>query len=418
MKKQNLSFIFKIISLALIVGLVCTQVKKANHVSTGLPMISIDSVQATLLYDSTVSAKGNEVLQLVLEHCYSASGDEARAKGKVVAIGKLGAMISAGTKIRLYGSFSEGYFIFEEYQVINKTWINNMRERIMTFLEHRLDGSDANVLSMALLLGRTEDRDFEIKDLAMSCGCIHVLALSGMHVGLLALFCYTILGKNKVSRIISCLVVICFGFIVGNRPSVIRAVLAFLLFWVPVKKRVPLCLLVQAIIAPLTLNEMGFIYSYLAIAALVYIEPHLEGCTSQIYEGFGKTILSSVSVLILCAPVQIINDGSWCPIALIVSPIAAFLASLSMTLGLLILIAGQLPILTFVNEVIYKAMYFVLSYFKDSPAANWKGYVIFVCLAMCPVIINVFRCLFMHSKAKQNQGVIDLESVPNIEFQI
>jgi competence protein ComEC len=87
---------------------------------------------------------------------------------------------------------------------------------------------------MALLLGKRNAIDDEILSAYTKAGVIHLLALSGLHVGLFVLLIMfllkpiTSLKYGKTVRFIIVLIFLWgFAFFVGLSPSVVRAVTLF-----------------------------------------------------------------------------------------------------------------------------------------------------------------------------------------------
>jgi len=79
----------------------------------------------------------------------------------------------------------------------------------------------------ALLLGRTDALSPDLQEDFRSSGTVHVLAVSGLHVGFVVLIAMTVarcLGASPRGAMIAALpVLVAFAAVVGARPSVVRA---------------------------------------------------------------------------------------------------------------------------------------------------------------------------------------------------
>ncbi len=142
----------------------------------------------------------------------------------------------------------------------------------------------------ALLLGQRDSIDPEVTRSFRDAGVIHILALSGMHVGIILLLLQNVTGWMKRFKygaavqtvfLISCL--IAFGFLTGMSPSIRRAVTMFSFIAVGLnikyKSSVFHSLTVSAfvllILDPRLLFQVGFQLSYSAVLSIVLIQPVL-----------------------------------------------------------------------------------------------------------------------------------------------
>ncbi len=146
-------------------------------------------------------------------------------------------------------------------------------------------------LISALTLGYKQGLDPDIKRIFTSAGAMHVLAVSGLHVGILYLVFNVVLGflrKQRIGRIVFCCLVICslwiFAFITGLSPSVKRAatMFTFLIIGLNLKKQLNTynTLAVSAffllLFNPNNLFDAGFQLSYSAVLGIVFLQPRFE----------------------------------------------------------------------------------------------------------------------------------------------
>ena len=143
----------------------------------------------------------------------------------------------------------------------------------------------------ALLLGNRENLDPAISNSFRDAGVIHVLALSGLHVGIILLilrFMTSWMHRFKHGRFIqSTLMVILlwmFGVLTGLSPSIMRAVTMFSFVAVgmninrstSVLHSLALSAFVLLVVNPKLLFQVGFQLSYVAVIAIVIIQPILS----------------------------------------------------------------------------------------------------------------------------------------------
>ena len=343
------------------------------------PREYIGTVEGTVVYDSSFTSSGNHLMRISLTGCVTETGDRGSASGILAAVGKEEQIISAGIRVRLEGEFRDDLFIYSRIQVLDRSIVNDIRERLIVLLEERMlgeEGDQASLTSCALLLGRTENSGLEIQEKAGKCGCSHVFALSGMHLGIFAGICMSLFGKKKFARIMSCLAVAAFVFVAGPRASLLRAALWFYLFFIPYRERTAAVFCLHMLLFPATMCDAGCCYGYLAIFAIVFLSPWVRAVLFQYIGHLSSLFAATLSVLILSAPVYIVRNGSWNPASIIASPAAAFLAACSMSLGLLTMMFGRLAFLQQVNGFIYTCMNRLFDLLSDLPALRWTGYAV------------------------------------------
>jgi len=165
-------------------------------------------------------------------------------------------------------------------------WYDQIRCKQVHWLEllnrQNLTTSTRQILS-ALLLGDKRNLEKELRAKFSNLGMAHVLALSGLHIGLIygffAFFLRFIFKYRPILQSI-CLVVIIvlYALLTGMSPSVMRASLMFLLHAVSLSlnRRVPslnivmFSALVMLIYNSNLLYDLGFQLSYLAVIGILY----------------------------------------------------------------------------------------------------------------------------------------------------
>ena len=103
--------------------------------------------------------------------------------------------------------------------------IQNFLNVIKKIFKDNFDGRISNII-IGILLGDTDEIEPDIKENFSESNISHILAVSGMHVGFVILFCNLtfskIIGKRKTC-IITIMVLILYMFLTGLSPSVVRA---------------------------------------------------------------------------------------------------------------------------------------------------------------------------------------------------
>lgn len=143
----------------------------------------------------------------------------------------------------------------------------------------------------ALLLGHRDKISNDTLDHFQDAGVIHILAVSGMHVGIILIFLHWItygFTYSRIGRQIRPIFVIvglwAFAFLAGLSPSVIRATLMFsilsLSFFLQRRTStiniLSIALLIMAIFNPHYLFQVGFQLSFLAVSGIIILQPRLQ----------------------------------------------------------------------------------------------------------------------------------------------
>lgn len=168
----------------------------------------------------------------------------------------------------------------------------NTRTHIITKLKKNGFGQEELGVIQALLLGQRNDISKEIYDDYKNAGAVHILALSGLHIGILLLVLQFLLrpleyiphGK-KISLLVTVLLLWCFAFLAGLSASIVRACtmfsfVAYALYLNRPSNTFNILALsmffILLFINPNLLFQVGFQMSYAAVLAIVWIYPLLQ----------------------------------------------------------------------------------------------------------------------------------------------
>tara|TARA_B110001469_G_scaffold111217_1_gene113275 strand:+ start:19780 stop:21813 length:2034 start_codon:yes stop_codon:yes gene_type:complete len=143
----------------------------------------------------------------------------------------------------------------------------------------------------ALLLGQRQDISSDVYEAYAKAGAVHILAVSGLHIGILLLILQFILkpilyfGQGKFVRLLIILCVLwSFAVIAGLSPSVVRAVTMFSLFAIVrgLKRSsnslntLAVSAFILLLVRPGFCFDVGFQLSYAAVASIIIVKPILD----------------------------------------------------------------------------------------------------------------------------------------------
>lgn len=229
-------------------------------------------------------------------------------------------------------------------------------------------------LIQALLLGYREALDSSVHGQFAATGTVHILAISGLHVGLIAWIIVSFLRWTGIPRtryfIFLTPLLALYTISTGLRSSAIRACLMAVVYWIaPAIKRKPdaLCSLsLTAIIilmfAPTQLLDPGFQFSFIIVAGIIAMVPIFNGVGIGLAEPdpmriqdekrlvallrmFGRRIYFLAAITfsswIISMPLIMYYGNLFSPIALVGNLIVVPLTTIIVGLGALSLILGS-----------------------------------------------------------------------------
>ena len=223
---------------------------------------------------------------------------------------------------------------------------------------------ETGALLTGLLLGKTTALPEELVASFRRSGTVHVLAVSGLHVGFICAAAYLLLRLLRVPLrparllVVPCLVV--FISIVGPRPSVIRASVmatAFVVAW-SLERRpnslntLGLACLVIMLARPGALCDLGFVLSFAATTAIVTIYPALRSLLSALGRlgRLGRLAADSLSISISAqlgvAPVLVATFGTVSSVAPIANLLVVPMAGFAMLSGAMMLASTCVPVVS------------------------------------------------------------------------
>jgi competence protein ComEC len=118
--------------------------------------------------------------------------------------------------------------------VNSKGWIYTIREKILTIIKKYIESKQNAGLAEAMLIGYREDLDKELLNAYTNTGVVHIIAISGLHLGLIFvlmdLLIRSMAGRKRAAwagLFISLPLLWSFAILTGSSASVIRSAIMF-----------------------------------------------------------------------------------------------------------------------------------------------------------------------------------------------
>jgi len=211
----------------------------------------------------------------------------------------------------------------ENYESSLWASFSNFRETIISNLEYSdISQEELNVLN-ALILGQQQDISPETLKDYQYAGAVHVLSVSGLHVGFILLFITFLLkpiGNSRKGSLFKLLIIVvslwAFAVLAGLSPSIVRSttMFSFIAIGVHLKRTVTIyhtllvSMLLILLFKPSFLFDVGFQLSYLALFFILWLQPILSNIWSpknKIIKYFWDIITVSFAAQIGAMPLSI-----------------------------------------------------------------------------------------------------------------
>lgn len=264
-------------------------------------------------------------------------------------------------------------YIYHQFQINSNqlVFINHKRDAYIPSMIHQFRSSSENRLytymedsttaqiAAALLLGLDDDVDPTIINAYAASGVIHVLSVSGLHVGmfyliigyLFSFFSIKSMWMTGIKVVLSLLLVWSYSWLSGFSPSVLRSavMLTFVILSVLINRKISIynslaasCLFLLVLDVNYLFN-IGFILSYSAVFSIVYFQDklyHLFYIKNYVVDKLWNMCSVSISAQVFTTPFSLYFFHRFplyfLPANLIIVPII----SVSLPLGYLFLVCS------------------------------------------------------------------------------
>jgi len=252
--------------------------------------------------------------------------------------------------------------------------LHHMRNEVYTHLRLRMTKEDAD-LGFGMLLGESSFMERELKDDFVKTGIAHVLAMSGLHFGILYGVAFYVRKKLRIKgdgwRIAVIILLWFIAMLNGLKPSALRAVtMLTTLGLAPIfsRKYDPLNVLamigvISIMNEPLVIYQVGFQLSYVAVLSIVLIVPILNEKLPIPNEEVKKYVSLILGIQLGIAPVIVYHFNYLSLVSIIVNIPATALTTLIVPIGYFyILILRWIPL---INSITIEILSLLFGFLKE-----------------------------------------------------
>jgi len=268
---------------------VCAANAGKNEIKFGIPENKITAIEGVLLEDPRIVSGASAMVLVSLRAC-TGSGMKVTSSGEVTVFFRQ----ENADKLKQFGRgtvvFAEGdlrssqrgfSFSAKSLHVVKRAGaVERMRTNIRLGLIKRFEKEKWGGLALALLLGIRDNLDNEFTTQYRNAGLSYILALSGMHLAIIAALISFLLKKPlglNASAITGAVIIVLYCLLVGPMPSLNRSALMYVLGVFAVLGALPkkamsilsLSFLIQIIVTPAAGNTLSFILSYTALLGIL-----------------------------------------------------------------------------------------------------------------------------------------------------
>jgi competence protein ComEC len=269
------------------------------------------------------------------------------------------------------------------------------RNHILLSLKKNLgDSGNSYGIAAALLIGYTEELDQEVLDSYSHTGVVHIIAVSGMHLGLIYLLLnriFVLLPFLRTNRQLQSLLRIAglwlFALLTGASASVCRAAVMFTLMdlgGLSGKSSAGLNALAASaflllLYHPFHLWDIGFQLSYLAVAGIMLFQQplyRLIPLQNRMLDEVWKLSAVSVAAQLLTFPVCLLYFHQFPNLFLPANLLAVPLSALAIYAGIALVVFGNVRIaaegLAWLVDTLIRLMNRWIEFIDRSPLSVWE----------------------------------------------
>lgn len=261
-----------------------------------------------------------------------------------------------------------------------RKWVCGVQQYFKSVLARDIGSVNETGVAQALLYGYDDDIDAETVQAYSNTGTLHVLAVSGMHVGII----FMILGlflkfmdKTKKLKIAKGLIILAvlwlYSLLCGLSPSILRATVMFSFIIIAdllgARSNIYNTLAASAFVLLCydsnMLANVGFQLSYLAVIGIVFFQPLISNrytAPNRLMDEVWKITAVSLAAQLVTFPIGLLYFHQFPNCFLFSNLIIIPLTTIILYMGMVLLLVSKL---TMLSALLGKVIYYTIAFTND-----------------------------------------------------
>ena len=305
-----------------------------------------------------------------------------------------------------------------------KQFIFSAREKILDILKKNIgDNKDELGIAEALLIGYTNDLDNDLVQAYSNTGVVHVIAISGMHLGLIYVMLVWVFGKLpfiKKSKIIQVVLILSclwlFSLLTGASASVLRSAVMFSCVAIgknffkqaSIFNSLAASAFILLCYNPYYLWDVGFQLSYLAVIGIIIFQKPIYNTIyikNKYVNEVWKLVAISIAAQLLTFPICIYYFHQFPNLFILTNIIAVPLSSLILYLEIAMISLSWIPFIgTWLGKLTQWLVWLmnkIILFVNDFPFAVWDNLLASILTTLLLYVVVVTCCIWLIKKKKE-----------------
>ncbi len=304
-----------------------------------------------------------------------------------------------------------------------KKIIFSIREKIISILQTHIPGHKESGLAEALLIGYKDDLEQSLVQSYTNTGVIHIIAISGLHLGLIYWLLVQLLKpllRSRKTRWLRPVLILCglwaFCFLAGAQPSVLRSAVMFSFIVLgesfsrksSIFNSMAASAFLLLYINPYWLWDVGFQLSYAAVASiLVFMRPVYNWFyfSKKLPDFIWKLNSVTIAAQVFTLPISMYHFHQFPVLFIITNFLAVPLSSAILLTEILLCGISFIPfIATMTGKVLYGGIWFMNTWVESVeriPGSLWDGLYVSLIQALLLLLFTASFSYWLMEKNKR-----------------